>query len=186
MTGIFGLRRSFVLSGLLVPLLAFTLVWTWYLIRKFKPLSKYVALSSVCEVQRGEEATEVSKLKIGHPVSWSQRQAGCLSAHGGWSLTLICSNLNRRRYAPNDETLYVAPEDERTDYSQPPMANWYHGVLKYVPRCSSMLLQLTSSQHREASLWTSGAEWRPSATVATSKEGPNAHQSRSLERTEGP
>ena len=27
-----------------------------------------------------------------------------------------CSNLNRRRYAQNDDTLYVAPEDERTDY----------------------------------------------------------------------
>lgn len=58
------------------------------------------------------------------------------------------SNLNRRRYAQNDETLYVAPEDDRTDYvrvparsvpspltppvpqSQPPMANWYIGVLK--------------------------------------------------------
>jgi len=26
------------------------------------------------------------------------------------------SNLNRRRYAQNDDTLYVAPEDERTDY----------------------------------------------------------------------
>ena len=58
------------------------------------------------------------------------------------------SNLHRRRYAQNDDTLYVAPEDERTDYvgshavfcnawlipmlvqSQPPMANWYEGVLK--------------------------------------------------------
>ena len=28
----------------------------------------------------------------------------------------VFSNLNRRRYAQNDETLYVAPEDERTDY----------------------------------------------------------------------
>lgn len=28
----------------------------------------------------------------------------------------LCSNLNRRRYAQNDDTLYVAPEDERTDY----------------------------------------------------------------------
>lgn len=27
-----------------------------------------------------------------------------------------CSNLNRRRYAQNDDTLYVAPEDVRTDY----------------------------------------------------------------------
>ncbi|KAG8895082.1 hypothetical protein FRC00_008038 [Tulasnella sp. 408] len=37
--------------------------------------------------------------------------------------------LNRRRYAQNDETLYVAPEEETTDYSQPPMTDWYYGVL---------------------------------------------------------
>ena len=30
------------------------------------------------------------------------------------------SNLNRRRYAQNDDTLYVAPEDERTDYVRSP------------------------------------------------------------------
>ncbi len=29
---------------------------------------------------------------------------------------VLCSNLNRRRYAQNDETLYVAPEEECTDY----------------------------------------------------------------------
>jgi hypothetical protein len=29
---------------------------------------------------------------------------------------LTCSNLSKRRYAQNDDTLYVAPEDERTDY----------------------------------------------------------------------
>ena len=64
-------------------------------------------------------------------------------------LNVLCSNLNRRRYAQNDETLYVAPEEERTDYvsnvftmiaptansniqqqSQPPMANFYSGILK--------------------------------------------------------
>jgi hypothetical protein len=28
----------------------------------------------------------------------------------------IYSNLSRRRYAQNDDTLYVAPEDIRTDY----------------------------------------------------------------------
>ena len=27
-----------------------------------------------------------------------------------------CSYLNHRRYAQNDDTLYVAPEDDRTDY----------------------------------------------------------------------
>jgi len=62
-------------------------------------------------VQRGEETEDVSRLRAGHPVTWSQ------------------SNLSRRRYAQNDDVLYVAPEDDHTDYSQPPMANWYNGVL---------------------------------------------------------
>ncbi|KAF8193023.1 hypothetical protein BJ912DRAFT_1094023 [Pholiota molesta] len=111
MIGIFTLRHSYVLSSLLVPLLAGTVAWSWYVDKSLRPLSKYVGLSSVFEVQRGEETAEVLRLRAGHPVTWSQ------------------SNLNRRRYAQNDDTLYVAPEDERTDYSQPPMANWYSGVL---------------------------------------------------------
>ncbi|KAF9479802.1 DUF221-domain-containing protein [Pholiota conissans] len=111
MIGIFTLRHSYILSSLLVPLLAGTVAWSWYVDKNLRPLSKYVGLSSVFEVQRGEETAEVLRLRAGHPVTWSQ------------------SNLNRRRYAQNDDTLYVAPEDERTDYSQPPMANWYSGVL---------------------------------------------------------
>jgi len=94
-----------------VPLVVATIAWSWYIHKTFQPLSTAVCLSSVCEVERGEEATDIVRLREGHPVTWSQ------------------SNLSRRRYAQNDETLYVAPEDERTDYSQPPMANWYHGVL---------------------------------------------------------
>ncbi|KAE9392544.1 DUF221-domain-containing protein [Gymnopus androsaceus JB14] len=111
MTGFFLLSQSFVLSSLLVPLLAGTLIWSWWLHTTLTPLSEYVNLSSVFEVERGEETADVTRLKMGHPVTWSQ------------------SNLSRRRYAQNDDTLYVAPEDERTDYSQPPMANWYSGVL---------------------------------------------------------
>ncbi|KAJ3839680.1 hypothetical protein F5878DRAFT_615586 [Lentinula raphanica] len=111
MTGFFLLSQSFVLSSLLLPLLAATVIWSWWLHKSLTPLSDYVNLSSVFEVERGEESADVARLKLGHPVTWSQ------------------SNLNRRRYAQNDDTLYVAPEDERTDYSQPPMANWYHGVL---------------------------------------------------------
>ncbi|KAJ2919488.1 hypothetical protein MD484_g945, partial [Candolleomyces efflorescens] len=88
-----------------------TCAWSWYVDKSLKPLSNNVSLSSVFEVQRGEETADVTRLRAGHPVTWSQ------------------SNLNRRRYAQNDDTLYVAPEDERTDYSQPPMANWYSGVL---------------------------------------------------------
>ncbi|KAG7095118.1 hypothetical protein E1B28_005902 [Marasmius oreades] len=111
MTGFFLVSKAFILSSFIVPLLGGTLIWMWYLHSVLTPLSRYVNLSSVYEVERGEESEEVSRLRSGHPVTWSQ------------------TNLNRRRYAQNDETLYVAPEDERTDYSQPPMANWYNGVL---------------------------------------------------------
>ncbi|PBK93009.1 DUF221-domain-containing protein, partial [Armillaria gallica] len=112
MTGFFILSKSFIMASLLMPLLAGTVVWSWWVDKSLKPLSDFVSLSSVYEVERGEETADVVRLRAGHPVTWSQ------------------SNLNRRRYAQNDDTLYVAPEDERTDYSQPPMANWYSGVLK--------------------------------------------------------
>ncbi|KAM6494958.1 protein of unknown function DUF221 domain containing protein [Amanita muscaria] len=111
MIGIFTLRQSWILSILLSPLLIGTVVWAWHVEKAFRPLSKYVSLSSVCEVERGTDNAEVTMFRKGHPVTWSQ------------------SHLNKRRYAQNDDTLYVAPEDERTDYSQPPMANWYSGVL---------------------------------------------------------
>ncbi|KAL0958878.1 hypothetical protein HGRIS_014193 [Hohenbuehelia grisea] len=111
MTGIFILRKSYVLSSLLAPLLLGTAAWAWYVESSLRPLSSFVSLSSVSEVERGEEAADIVRIRAGHPVTLSQ------------------SNLSRRRYAQNDETLYVAPEDERTDYSQPPMANWYSGVL---------------------------------------------------------
>ncbi|KAH7890363.1 hypothetical protein F5I97DRAFT_16920 [Phlebopus sp. FC_14] len=111
MIGILTLRQSYIMSSLLAPLLFGTIVWSWYIHKTFRPLNTAVCLSSVYEVERGEETADVARLREGHPVSWSQ------------------SNLNRRRYAQNDDTLYVAPEDERTDYSQPPMANWYNGVL---------------------------------------------------------
>jgi len=111
MMGIFILKKSYVLSTLLAPLLVAAVLWSWYTDKMFRPLSKYVNLSAIVEVQRGEDTADVIQMRTGHPVTWSQ------------------SNLNRRRYAQNDETLYVAPEDQRTDYSQPPMANWYSGVL---------------------------------------------------------
>ncbi|KAG0698644.1 hypothetical protein DFH29DRAFT_810066 [Suillus ampliporus] len=111
MIGILTLRKCYIMSSLLVPLLVATAIWSWYIHETFKPLSSAVCLSSVCEVERGEDSADVVRLREGHPVTWSQ------------------SNLMRRRYAQNDDMLYVAPEDERTDYSQPPMANWYKGVL---------------------------------------------------------
>ncbi|KAG9086353.1 hypothetical protein FRC07_013119, partial [Ceratobasidium sp. 392] len=110
MTGIFTLKQSFVLASLMAPLLLGTLWWAWWMNKECAAQSTYVSLSAVCEVQRGTEE-EVARMRRGEAVSASQ------------------SHLNKRRYAQNDETLYVAPEDERTDYSQQPMANWYWGVL---------------------------------------------------------
>lgn len=73
MTGIFTLRKSYILSLLLLPLLAGTMLWAWYVDKSLKPLSKFVSLSSVFEVQRGEETADVVRLRAGHPVTWSQR-----------------------------------------------------------------------------------------------------------------
>ena len=56
-----------------MPLLVGTVVWSWYINKSLAPLSKYVSLSSVFEVQRGEETADVVRLRAGHPVTWSQR-----------------------------------------------------------------------------------------------------------------
>lgn len=73
MTGIFILRKSYILSTLLIPLIAGTVIWSWYIHQTLKPLSRYVSLSSVFEVQRGEDSADVVRLRAGHPVTWSQR-----------------------------------------------------------------------------------------------------------------
>lgn len=73
MTGIFVLKKKFIFSSLMAPLIAFTCYWGWTTDRDFGPLSSFVSLSSVFEVQRGEAGSEVAKLRVGHPVSLSQR-----------------------------------------------------------------------------------------------------------------
>ena len=73
MSGIFILKKSYILSSLLVPLLGLTVVWAWKTNKVFRPLSKFVSLSAVFEVQRGEDTADVLRLRTGHPVTWSQR-----------------------------------------------------------------------------------------------------------------
>jgi hypothetical protein len=73
MTGIFILKQAYVMSTLLAPLLLGTLLWSWYIDKTLKPLSNFVSLSSVFEVQRGEETADAIRLREGHPVTWSQR-----------------------------------------------------------------------------------------------------------------
>ena len=58
MSGMFIVKKSFVLATLLAPLLAGTLMWWYYTDKQFRPLSKYVSLSSVHEVERGEESAD--------------------------------------------------------------------------------------------------------------------------------
>jgi len=73
MSGNFILNRSFILSSLVSPLIIGTIAWSWYIERSFRPMSRFVNLSSVFEVQRGEDTADVVRLRSGHPVSWSQR-----------------------------------------------------------------------------------------------------------------
>lgn len=73
MIGIFLLKSAFIIASLLAPLLVGTVLWSWYIDKQFRPLSKYVSLSSVSEVQRGEDSADVLRLRVGHPVTWSQR-----------------------------------------------------------------------------------------------------------------
>lgn len=70
MIGIFSLSKSVVLSILMVPVLAFTIWWAWYMDTVFTPLSQFTNLDSVYEVQRGE-TDEMSRLTDGEPVSSS-------------------------------------------------------------------------------------------------------------------
>ena len=73
MSGNFVLKGYFVLSLLVAPLAVFTVFWSVYTSRSFRGLSRCVNLSAVFEVQRGEETEDVSRLRAGHPVTWSQR-----------------------------------------------------------------------------------------------------------------
>ena len=73
MTGLFLLKKGVVLASLMAPLLLLTFTWSIYTARVFDSLSKNVNLSSVVEVERGEESEEVVRMREGHPVTWSQR-----------------------------------------------------------------------------------------------------------------
>lgn len=109
-TGLFSLRKLFHLTIFMLPLLGYTMWWGYTMMNDFTPLGEHTALSSICDVQRGEEMEGVLGV-ADDPASRSQ------------------SELNHRRYAVNDETLYVAPTSKYTDYSQPPMNIFYNGVL---------------------------------------------------------
>ena len=146
MTGIFILRKKTLFWPLMPPLIGFTLYWAWTINRDFEPLSSFVSLSAVFEVQRGEATNDVAKLKAGHPVTPSQRSDVFSLGLSEAMLTILCSNLNRRRYAQNDETLYVAPEELRTDY----VCQFY---CIHQSRAHILALPLVSATNGQLVLW---------------------------------
>ncbi|KAL8280604.1 hypothetical protein RQP46_006927 [Phenoliferia psychrophenolica] len=110
MMGLFVVRKAFLLAGLVLPLLVATAYSTYKMHEIYAPLARYVNLSQACEVSHGG-ASDIVKLRRGHPVTRSQ------------------SNLQRQRYAHNDEGIYVVGKNPSTDYSQPPLSESFPGVL---------------------------------------------------------
>jgi hypothetical protein len=101
MIGFFILSQSYILSTLVVPLLIGTLYYAWNTHRSFRGLSKFVSLSSVCEVERGQEATDVVNIRRGHPVTWSQR---CVLEVIFGKLNHIIAVYYQQSYAPTLRT----------------------------------------------------------------------------------
>lgn len=76
MAGIFTLERYYTLSTLMAPLILFTIYWGYAVYHQFEGLSQFVSLSSVCEVQRGEDSDDVARLRAGvNSVNPSHRYA---------------------------------------------------------------------------------------------------------------
>lgn len=122
MLGLFLLREAALLAILMAPLLLFTVYTSFSLHNRFQPLSKFVNLAQAAEVKRAQSteqtpyeagalASDVERLRKGHPVTPSQ------------------SELNRGRYESSGETMYVVKQDSKTDYQQPPMSEAYYGIL---------------------------------------------------------
>jgi hypothetical protein len=78
MTGIFLLSnlKPPILALAMTPLILYTLWWSWTMIRDFGGLSRFLALSSICEVERGEGADVVAGVRGEDGVSRSQRWVG--------------------------------------------------------------------------------------------------------------
>ncbi|GAA5932719.1 hypothetical protein JCM10213_006311 [Rhodosporidiobolus nylandii] len=111
MLGLFTVRKAFLLSALVVPLLIATAYTIYHLGETYGPLARFVNLSQACEAVHGAGAEDVMKLRQGHPVTSSQTQ------------------LSRGRYGHTGEGVYAVAKNPCTDYSQPPLSDSYPGVL---------------------------------------------------------
>lgn len=88
LAGLFTVRKAFLLSALIVPLLLATSYAIYRSGMTYGPLARFVNLSQACEIAHGG-AGDIVKLRRGHPVTRSQ------------------THLNRGRYKHSGEGVYV-------------------------------------------------------------------------------
>ncbi len=153
---LFSVRKQLLMSTLMLPLIVFTFWFAQHLQTTFGPLTEHVNLSSVVEVLKEVEpdpataglaqngppsmarADEVTTDTSG-PTTPRQAQ-GLTGANSSRQLLSLdpshkidpeFTKLSLKRYSHDeeDETLFVAQRDTKTDYREPPGAGYYPGVL---------------------------------------------------------
>ncbi|PWN48980.1 DUF221-domain-containing protein [Violaceomyces palustris] len=151
---LFSVRKQLLMSSLMLPLLVFTMWFGHNLSKTFSPLCEHVNLSSIIEVNKGMEMEDGdASAQIGPdgegeeggkggdlaqasgsgsqtPKAETSVKANALLAlRAGTPVDPKQSDLARRRYMDQDETLFVAQRDTKTDYREPPAKDYYPGVL---------------------------------------------------------
>ncbi|PWZ00332.1 DUF221-domain-containing protein [Testicularia cyperi] len=150
---LFSVRKQLLMSTLMLPLLAFTFWFGGHLETTFGPLTQHVNLSSIMEVlkdARPEDSATAELAQNGPPAAavaeeTLNAQAGSSrsSTHNGVGGKALLSldpshkidpeytKLALKRYSHDDEdeTLFVAQRDTKTDYREPPGGGYYSGVL---------------------------------------------------------
>lgn len=130
---LFSVRKQLLLSALTLPLLAFTAWFGRFLDRTFGPLSDYVNVSSIAEVDRGApfHIGRGPTVDMGRGAIQKENKNPLLALRDDNTRSLDPSQtvLSRKRYAAQDETLFVAQRDRHTNYREPPMGGYFFGTL---------------------------------------------------------
>ncbi|SPC64188.1 uncharacterized protein UHOD_05173 [Ustilago sp. UG-2017b] len=147
---LFSVRKQLLMSTLMLPLVMFTFWFGQHLESTFGGLTEHVNLSSVVEVLKEREADPALEglAQNGPPAAATSGVANPSGGAGGSGsvtpsrskqlLSLDPSHkidpeftkLAIKRYSHDeDETLFVAQRDTKTDYREPPGAGYYPGVL---------------------------------------------------------
>lgn len=149
---LFSVRKQLLMSTLMLPLVVFTFWFSQHLQSTFGGLTEHVNLSSVVEVLKEREvdpgveglaqngpptaATSDVTTPAGGGAGGSgsitpSRSKQLLSLDPSQKIDPEFTKLALKRYSHDeeDETLFVAQRDTKTDYREPPGAGYYPGVL---------------------------------------------------------